>query len=112
MPHAQPRVSARLHVARRSAESSHQEVAQPRLGSIEIAGHDDGGEALRIVGFQAEQIALQRATLRNGSTVILAERHEIPVVQVSYEFNGGYASDPAGKEGVADFSMDLLDEGG
>ncbi|TYT26263.1 insulinase family protein [Luteimonas viscosa] len=54
---------------------------------------------------------LQRASLENGTRVILAERHEIPVVQVSYEFNGGYASDPAGKEGVADFSMDLLDEG-
>src|SRR5690606_8805606 len=43
--------------------------------------------------------------------VILAERHEIPVVQVSYEFNGGYGTDPDGKDGVADFAMDLLDEG-
>ena len=55
--------------------------------------------------------ALQRATLGNGTRVVLAERHEIPVVQFSYEFHGGYSSDPAGKEGRADFAMDLLDEG-
>ncbi|WP_202843647.1 M16 family metallopeptidase [Luteimonas saliphila] len=55
--------------------------------------------------------SLQRANLKNGTRVILAERHEIPVVQVSYEFNGGYGSDPDGKDGVADFAMELLDEG-
>ncbi|MGJ4730937.1 M16 family metallopeptidase [Luteimonas sp. SDU101] len=55
--------------------------------------------------------ALQRATLGNGTRVVLAERHDIPVVQFSYEFHGGYSSDPAGKAGLADFSMDLLDEG-
>nr|WP_166211296.1 pitrilysin family protein [Lysobacter telluris] len=55
--------------------------------------------------------ALQRATLANGSTLILAERHEIPVVQMSYEFHGGYASDPQGKLGTASFAMSMLDEG-
>ncbi len=54
---------------------------------------------------------LQRATLSNGTRVVLAERHDIPVVQLSYEFHGGYSSDPAGREGVADFAMGLLDEG-
>ena len=55
--------------------------------------------------------AQQHATLRNGTKVILAERHDIPVVQMSYEFRGGYASDPASKPGMASFSMGLLDEG-
>lgn len=55
--------------------------------------------------------ALQRAKLANGTTVVLAERHEIPVVQMSYEFKGGYASDPAGKPGLASFTMGMLDEG-
>jgi len=55
--------------------------------------------------------ALQRATLKNGSTVVLAERHEIPVVNISYQFPGGYASDPAGKPGVASFAAGMLDEG-
>ncbi|HVI25393.1 MAG TPA: pitrilysin family protein [Xanthomonadaceae bacterium] len=54
---------------------------------------------------------LQRATLANGSTVVLAERHDIPVVQMSYEFDGGYASDPQGKAGTANFAMGMLDEG-
>ena len=55
--------------------------------------------------------ALQRATLKNGTTVILAERREIPVVQMSYQFAGGYSADPAGKPGTASFTMSLLDEG-
>ena len=55
--------------------------------------------------------ALQRAKLANGTTVVLAERHEVPVVQMSYEFKGGYASDAGGKLGTASFTMGMLDEG-
>jgi predicted Zn-dependent peptidase len=56
--------------------------------------------------------ALQHATLANGSRLILAERHEIPVVQVSYEFKGGYVTDPHDKLGTAAFTMGgMLDEG-
>ncbi|MCR6663975.1 MAG: insulinase family protein [Luteimonas sp.] len=55
--------------------------------------------------------ALQRAKLKNGTTVILAERPEIPVVQFSYEFSGGYSTDARGKPGLANFAMGLLDEG-
>ena len=53
----------------------------------------------------------QRATLKNGTKVILAERHDIPVVQFSYEFKRGAATDPAGKLGLASFAMNMLDEG-
>ena len=53
----------------------------------------------------------QHATLSNGTKVVLAERHDVPVVQMSYEFRGGYSADPAGKPGVASFTMGLLDEG-
>ena len=55
--------------------------------------------------------SLQRATLKNGTKVILAERHDIPVVQMSYEFRGGQAADPSTKPGTASFAMGLLDEG-
>ncbi len=55
--------------------------------------------------------ALQRAELSNGTTLILAERHDIPVVQMSYEFGGGYASDPKDSLGAASFAMGMLDEG-
>ncbi len=54
---------------------------------------------------------LQRATLKNGTKVVLAERHDVPVVQMSYEFRGGYSADPAGKSGTASFTMGLLEEG-
>ncbi len=54
---------------------------------------------------------LQHATLKNGTKLILAERHDIPVVQFSYEFKRGAAADPAGKLGLASFAMNMLDEG-
>ncbi|WP_313253403.1 pitrilysin family protein [Stenotrophomonas sp.] len=55
--------------------------------------------------------ALQHATLKNGSKVILAERHDTPVVNISYEFAGGYSSDHGGKLGTANFASQMLDEG-
>ncbi|KRG80818.1 peptidase M16 [Stenotrophomonas daejeonensis] len=54
---------------------------------------------------------LQRATLKNGTRVILAERHDIPVVQFSYEFAGGFTADQGRKPGTANFTMGMLDEG-
>lgn len=55
--------------------------------------------------------ALQRATLKNGTTVVLAERHEIPVVQFSYQFPGGFTADQGRKPGTANFTMSLMTEG-
>lgn len=56
--------------------------------------------------------ALQRATLKNGLKVILAERPGLPVVQFSMEFQGaGFASDHGNKAGTASFTMGMLDEG-
>src|SRR5690606_2624942 len=54
---------------------------------------------------------LQRATLSNGVQVILAERHDVPVVQMSFLFNGGYSADQGGKLGTSSFTMGMLDEG-
>lgn len=54
---------------------------------------------------------LQRATLKNGTRVILAERHEIPVVQLSYQFPGGFSADQGRKPGTANFTMGLMTEG-
>ncbi len=54
--------------------------------------------------------ALQRAKLKNGIEVVLAERHEIPVVQVSLEFAGGYTADVERKLGTASFAMAMMDE--
>jgi len=55
--------------------------------------------------------ALERATLSNGTRVILARRDSVPVVQFSYEFKGGFATDQGGKLGTSSFAMSMLDEG-
>ncbi|NHA13457.1 pitrilysin family protein [Thioalkalivibrio sp. XN279] len=55
--------------------------------------------------------ALQRATLQNGIEVVLAERREIPVVQVQLQFDAGYAADVGRKLGTASFAMNMLDQG-
>ncbi|MEO6228161.1 MAG: pitrilysin family protein [Thermomonas sp.] len=55
--------------------------------------------------------SLQRAKLSNGTQVVLAERHDVPVVQMSYEFGGGFASDGKNDLGAASFAMGMLDEG-
>jgi predicted Zn-dependent peptidase len=54
---------------------------------------------------------LQRATLKNGARVILAERHDVPVVQFSLMLDGGYKADHGGKLGTSSFAMSMLDEG-
>ncbi|MBB1088841.1 insulinase family protein [Lysobacter sp. SG-8] len=55
--------------------------------------------------------SLQRATLENGTRVVLAQRHDIPVVQFSYMFDGGYSADPSDRLGASSFAMSMLDEG-
>ena len=54
---------------------------------------------------------VQRANLSNGMQVLLAERHEAPVVQMNMEFPGGYTVDAGGKLGLANFTMQMLDDG-
>ena len=54
---------------------------------------------------------LQRARLANGLQVVLAERHEVALVQMTMEFPGGFASDHDGRRGTAGFAMAMLDEG-
>ncbi|MGB1581427.1 MAG: insulinase family protein, partial [Nevskiales bacterium] len=55
--------------------------------------------------------ALQRFKLSNGLDVVLAERHEIPVVQISLVFDAGYAADAGSKPGTASMTLGMLDEG-
>ena len=55
--------------------------------------------------------ALQRATLGNGLKILLAERHNIPVVHFALNLDAGYASDQGGLAGTASLAMNMLDEG-
>ncbi|MBU3745616.1 MAG: insulinase family protein, partial [Sediminibacterium sp.] len=52
-----------------------------------------------------------RFTLSNGLKVVLMEKHNVPMVQVSLLVATGNYDDPLGKEGLASFVMDALDEG-
>jgi zinc protease len=54
---------------------------------------------------------VQRGKLKNGIEVVLAERHTIPVVNLSLQFDAGYASDAGIKPGTASFTTAMLDEG-
>jgi len=53
----------------------------------------------------------QRAKLRNGLQVIVAERHAIPAVEMRLLVDAGYASDAAATAGLARLAADMLDEG-
>ncbi len=55
--------------------------------------------------------AIRSATLKNGLTVWLAERHNLPMVELRLLLSGGSAADPAELSGLATLTMDLLDEG-
>ena len=59
--------------------------------------------------------SLERATLSNGLKVVLAERHEIPLVNFSLLVDSGYAADqgvgPTAHPGAAALVSKLLDQG-
>jgi zinc protease len=54
---------------------------------------------------------LQRTTLSNGLKVVLAERHNAPVVQMTLIVNAGFAADSLSAPGTARLTMAMLDEG-
>jgi zinc protease len=54
---------------------------------------------------------LQRATLASGLKVILAERHDVPLVNFALLVDAGYASDQLARPGTARLAMNMIDEG-
>jgi zinc protease len=52
-----------------------------------------------------------RVTLDNGLRVVVAETHELPLVEFYVMIGAGAAQDPAGKEGVASLTADALTRG-
>jgi len=55
--------------------------------------------------------AAQTATLSNGLDVLVVENHEVPLVYVNLVVRSGAATDPAGLEGLASSTLDMMDEG-
>ena len=54
---------------------------------------------------------IQRAKLSNGLEVVLAERHDVPMINLSFQIKSGHATDPLGQPGLANFTMSMLTEG-
>ena len=54
---------------------------------------------------------VERLSLSNGVNVLLVGVHEVPVVEVVLVVRAGATADPAGREGTAAMTADLLDEG-
>lgn len=48
------------------------------------------------------------ATLPNGLQIVVVENHRLPLVSISLTMLGGASHDPAGKEGLASLTSDLL----
>ena len=54
---------------------------------------------------------IQRAKLSNGLEIVLAERHDVPMINLSVQFKSGHSSDSNEQPGLASFSMSMLTEG-
>ena len=54
---------------------------------------------------------IQRAKLSNGLDVVLAERHDVPMINLSFQIKSGHATDPKEQPGLASFAMSMLTEG-
>jgi predicted Zn-dependent peptidase len=55
--------------------------------------------------------AIERAKLSNGMEVVFAQRKAVPVLQVSVEFDAGFAADPRNALGTHSLMLQLLTEG-
>jgi zinc protease len=54
---------------------------------------------------------LARATLSNGLKVVLAERHEVPIVQLNLIVDAGHAADSLAKAGTANLALAMITNG-
>ena len=55
--------------------------------------------------------SIVRHTLQNGLKVRTVEHRTVPVLTFVMEVDGGLGADPAGREGLASITADLMDEG-
>ena len=55
--------------------------------------------------------SFEERILSNGLKVIIAEHHELPLVQLNLIVNAGWTADPDHKPGVSSLTSDLQDEG-
>jgi len=74
--------------------------------------------ALLVLGFawtsRAQTLQLpphEKIVLKNGLTVLLMEKHGVPIVDIAVIVKSGSVADPAGEEGLASVTAGLLHKG-
>jgi zinc protease len=60
---------------------------------------------------RANAVEIQDITTPGGIRVWLVEDYTVPMVSVSFQFNGGASLDPVGKDGLAVLLSTMMDEG-
>src|ERR1044071_3135469 len=73
------------------------------LASASLPAHAANGE-LKLPPYK-------KMKLPNGMTVLLMEQHEVPIVSFSFIVRAGSVADPAGKDGLASVTAELLRKG-
>src|SRR5258707_10373659 len=68
-----------------------------------------GGATARAQKLQMQ--AHEKVVLKNGLTVLLLEKHSVPMVSVAGIVKAGGLADPVGQEGLASTTAGLLREG-
>ncbi len=69
------------------------------------------GALVFIVATPARAVEIQRVVSPGGVEAWLVEDHTLPIIALSFSMIGGAATDPGGKEGLANMVSALLDEG-
>jgi len=79
---------------------------EPRnpVGGPIVLGIPDGGKLAR----QEAAGGVVRYSLRNGLTVLVRERHSVPLVALEIATRAGWSSDPAGISGVAHLTLEMI----
>ena len=86
------------------------------LPNEKLGVNDEGIDRSEGVPYPTEKVSfefptLQTATLSNGAKVVLAQRTGVPLVELNFQFNFGYAQENNDELGYTNFMMDMLNEG-
>jgi predicted Zn-dependent peptidase len=83
------------------------------LGPVGASAQAPGSTTPPVLGAPKplELPAMVERTLPNGLKLVLVEQRELPVVDVTLVVRTGSEADPAGKQGLATLTANLLDEG-
>ncbi|MGE5500110.1 MAG: hypothetical protein ACM3Q2_18715, partial [Syntrophothermus sp.] len=54
---------------------------------------------------------VEKFELSNGLKVYMMEKHDVPLVQLNITVKTGFVNDPENKTGLANATLDMMDEG-